>query len=328
MNAQQLSIAWQTDKRLADYGPLAAQAEAFGFDAVTVYNDLLYQPAWLPLLEMARHTRRVRLGPAAVNPFTCHPVNIAGNIALLDEASGGRAYLGLARGAWLDWLGLEPPAAPHALREALAAVRHLLRRDKAPLPGRHFPLGGGDSLRWEIGRTTLPFLLGTWGPQTIRACAPLVDEVKLGGSANPAVVAWLRAQLPPHVAVVMGAVCVVAEDGDAARARARREVALYLPVVAALDPTVRIEPERLAGLQAAAAAYDWEQAAGYISDELLDRFALAGTPAAVADQAVALFEAGTGRVEFGTPHGLTPAAGLHLLGTRVLPRVRAALEAL
>ena len=48
----ELSIAFQTDKPITAYGPLAAQAEAYGFDAVTVYNDMLYQPAWLPLLEI------------------------------------------------------------------------------------------------------------------------------------------------------------------------------------------------------------------------------------------------------------------------------------
>src|SRR5215210_1760289 len=92
-----VSIAFQTDQPLAAYGALAQAAEGYGFDGVTVYNDMLYQPAWLPLLEIARHTKRVRIGPAAVNPFTCHPINIAGNIALLDEAAQGRAYLGLAR---------------------------------------------------------------------------------------------------------------------------------------------------------------------------------------------------------------------------------------
>jgi alkanesulfonate monooxygenase SsuD/methylene tetrahydromethanopterin reductase-like flavin-dependent oxidoreductase (luciferase family) len=92
----------QTDKPLSAYGPLAQAAEAYGFDGVSVYQDMLYQPAWLPLLEIARHTHRVWFGPAAVNPFTCHPLNIAGHIALLDEASQGRAYLGLARGAWLE----------------------------------------------------------------------------------------------------------------------------------------------------------------------------------------------------------------------------------
>ena len=38
----------------------------------------------------------------------------------------------------------------------------------------------------------------------------------------------------------------------------------------------------------------------------------------------ALFEAGATRVEFGTPHGLTAARGIELLGRRVLPAVRAA----
>jgi 5,10-methylenetetrahydromethanopterin reductase len=52
--------------------------EQYGFSGVTVYNDTLYQLAWLPLLEITRHTKRVRIEPAAVNPFTSHPINIAG----------------------------------------------------------------------------------------------------------------------------------------------------------------------------------------------------------------------------------------------------------
>ena len=97
MREQPLSIAFQTDKPLSEYGELARAAEAWGFDAITVYNDMLYQPAWLPLLEIARHTTRTKIGVAAVNPFTCHPINIAGNIALIDEASAGRAGSGSFR---------------------------------------------------------------------------------------------------------------------------------------------------------------------------------------------------------------------------------------
>jgi 5,10-methylenetetrahydromethanopterin reductase len=43
----------------------------------------------------------------------------------------------------------------------------------------------------------------------------------------------------------------------------------------------------------------------------------------VAAQAEALFAAGATRIEFGTPHGLTAADGIELLGRRVLPAVRA-----
>ena len=333
----QLSIAFQTDKPLSAYGPLAAAAEAYGFDAVTVYNDMLYQPAWLPLLEMARATRRTRIGVAAVNPFTCHPINIAANIALIDEASGGRAYLGMARGSWLDFVGVEPVRPVTALREAFGCVRHLLRQSTEPYAGDIFPLAGGDALRWSILRPDVPFLLGTWGEQTLRACIEHIDEVKIGGSANPDVIPHFRAMIEraaaangldgEGVGIVIGAVCVVDEDRTAALALARREVALYLPVVAKLDPTVQIDPELLARLREAAGRFDYAAAADLISDDLLARFAFAGTPADLVAQSLTLFQAGAARVEFGTPHGLSPQRGLELLGTKVLPSLRRFLSA-
>lgn len=328
----QLTLAFQTDKPLSIYGPLAQTVEAYGFDGVTVYNDLLYQPAWLPLLEMARATRRVRVGVAAVNPFTCHPINIAGHIALIDEIAQGRAFLGLARGSWLDFVGLEPRRSVTALREAFTCVRHLLRQSKEPLAGEIFPLAGGDTLRWPILRGEIPFLLGSWGAATIRACLGEVNEVKIGGTANPDVVPFFRHTIaeaaaplgrdPAEIGVVVGAVCVVDHDGAAARARARREVALYLPVVADLDPTLQLDPELLARLRTAAARYDYEAAAALISDELLRRFAFAGAPDEVAGQAQTLFAASASRVEFGTPHGLTAEEGVRLLGEHVLPALR------
>ena len=327
--ARRISIAFQTDKPLAAYGALAAAAEGHGFDGISVYNDLLYQPAWLPLMEVARHTRRAQIGPAAVNPFTCHPIEMAGHIALIDEASRGRAYLGLARGAWLDFLGLAPERVPTALREAFECVRHLLRRSRAPYAGKVFSLAGGDSLRWDVSRPELPFLLGTWGARTIHACIGQVSEVKVGGTASPDAVRRIRDEVtaaaraagrePGEVAVAVGAVTVVDRDGAAARALARRKAALYLPVIARLDATLPVEPERLRRIDEAAAAYDFDRAARDIPDDLLRRLAFAGTPDEVAAQAEALFAAGAGRVEFGTPHGLSEEEGLRLLGEAVLP---------
>jgi 5,10-methylenetetrahydromethanopterin reductase len=328
-----VSIAFQTDQPLAAYGALARAAEGYGFDGVTVYNDMLYQPAWLPLLEIARHTRRARIGPAAVNPFTCHPINIAGNIALLDEASGGRAYLGLARGAWLDFVGLEPRRPVAALREAFECVRHLLAQSTEPYRGEVFQLAGGDALRWKIARPDIPLLLGSWGARTIRACIAHVAEIKIGGTTNPDIVPRVRAEAeraalsagrdPAEIGLVVGAVTVVDRDGAAARALARRKAALYLPIIARLDRTLDLEPELLARIEAAAAAYDFDLAARDISDALLRRLAFAGTPAQVAEQAIELYGAGAARIEFGTPHGLTEEEGLRLLGESVLPALRA-----
>jgi 5,10-methylenetetrahydromethanopterin reductase len=122
--------------------------------------------------------------------------------------------------------------------------------------------------------------------------------------------------------VVVGAVTVVDRDGLAARQLARREVALYVSVIAQLDPSLGIEPELLNRINQASAQYDYEGVGRYISDELLRRLAFAGTPDDVAEQALALFEAGASRIEFGTPHGLNEEEGVRLLGERVLPALR------
>ena len=312
----QVSIALQTDKRLAAYGPLAALVEGYGFDGVTVYNDMLYQPAWPALFAMAQATSRIRLGPAAVNPFTSHPINIAGQAALLAEAAPGRSYLGLARGAWLAYVGVKVDRPVAALIEAFACIRHLLRGDQRPLAGDHFPLAGGDSLRWELPDEEIPLLLGSWGLSTIRRAQPYVAEVKLGGSANPAVVPWLKRQLTDPPAVVMGAVTVVDEDGNQARELVRREVALYLPVVAALDPTVTIEPDRLVRIKAAAAVFDYEQAAADISDEILAQFAFAGTPAELIDPCDAAARGRVGPVGVWYSARVDDGVGLAALGPK------------
>lgn len=326
-----VSIAFQTNKPITAYGPLAAAAEAYGFDGVSVYNDLLYQPAWLPLLEIARHTQRVRIGVAAVNPFTCHPVNIAGNISLIDEASEGRTYLGLARGGWLDFLGLDPNRPVTALREAMDCIRHLLSGSKEAYAGKVFSLGGGESLRWPVYRPAIPILLGTWGPKTIRACIDHISEIKIGGTANPGVIPQMKRAVaeaaarierdPAEIGLALGAVTVVDLDGEAARAQARREAALYLSIIAELDQSLQIEPELLQRIKAATAVYDYDEVARNISDDLLRRLAFAGTPAQVAAQATELFEAGAQRVEFGTPHGLNEEEGMRLLGEQVLPLI-------
>jgi 5,10-methylenetetrahydromethanopterin reductase len=331
MVGRAVSIAFQTDKPLAAYGELGEAVEGFGFDAVSVYNDLFFQPAWPALFEIARHTTRIRLGPAAVNPFLTHPITIAGHIALLDELSQGRAYLGLARGGWLDHLGINPDRPITAVREAFAAIRHLLAQNKAPFRGSLFSLAGGERLRWSIPRNDIPFLLGSWGQKMITACIDQVVEVKVGGTANPAVVRQIKELIsraarakgldPEEITLVVGAVTVVDLDGQAARDLARREVALYLPIVARLDPTLNLEPAWLQRLAAAAAGHQLAQAAALVSDEMLDRVAFAGTPDAVIRQAEALFDAGAGRVEFGTPHGISVKAGLALLGEPVLQAI-------
>jgi 5,10-methylenetetrahydromethanopterin reductase len=301
---------------------LARLAERGGFEVVSVYHDLLFQPSIYPLLLMAQATERVRLGPAALNPFTLHPVEIAGQIAALDAVSGGRAYLGLVRGSWLDAVGIEPSHPLAALREAVEVIRRLLAGDASGFAGERFSLAPGSRLRYEPLRREVPLMIGTWGTRVAAYAGEVARELKIGGTANPALVPVMRARIGnDRVGIVVGAVTVVDEDGAAARRLAREEAALYFPVVAGLDPTLEVPAGLVENVRRLVDAGEREAAGRLIPDELLDRLAFAGTPEQVARQAAALYEAGAARVEFGTPHGLTSRRGIELLATRVLPEL-------
>jgi len=281
---------------------LARAAEAGGFDVLSVFQDLGFQPAIVPLTLIAHVTERVRLGPAALNPLTIHPFEIASQIAALDTVAGGRAYLGLVTGAWLEELGLHEPRPLLAMREAVEVVRRALAGDRSGFAGERFTVAPGRALEVPVERPRVPLMIGTWKPRLAAFAGEVADEVKIGGCANPDMVRLMREWIGnERVRIVVGAVTVVDEDGDAARERARREVELYLPIVGTLDPTLDLVPGQ---------------------EPPLDRFVIAGTPAEVIAKVEELRDAGAGRVELGPPQGRTTAAGIHLLARRVVPHFR------
>ncbi|AZS35705.1 Putative coenzyme F420-dependent oxidoreductase [Microbacterium lemovicicum] len=323
----EVGLGIRSDHPFGEYGRIAVAAEEAGIDVLSVFADLWFQPALPALLEIAGATRRVRLGAACWNPYSSHPYELAGQMAALSIASQGRAYFGLAKGTWLGDVSIPQPRAIAHLRECVDVVRLLLSGDRSGYEGEIYQVAAGVGFRVPLPEILPPVLIGTWGRQTMAMASKVADEVKIGGSANPDMVRvvreWLAAGSPARgdaVGVVVGAVTVVDEDGEAARAVARREVAMYLAVVGELDVTVDIPQDLLSEVTTLVRADDHDAAGALIPDDLLDRFAFAGTPDHIAQQLHALGEAGVRRVEFGGPLGTgDPLAALDLIGRRVLP---------
>lgn len=327
-----LSVAFQGDKPLKEYGPLARLVEEVGFDTVSLYEDLMYQPAWQPLQIIAAHTRRVQLGPAVINPYLRHPAIIAGEIALLNEAAGGRAYLGLGKGAFLESFNVAQPRPISAVRDAIEIVRRILSGDRTPYEGRVFQAGKDAYLRWRPSHRRMPILVGTWGPRMAAMAGALADEVKVGGCWNPDFVPLMRSYIdkgaleagrdPADIGLAVGAVTVVSENGRQAEVLARRAVVIYLPVVIGLDPTLKVGEDELVAVSLALAQGDLERAAGSLSQATLRKLACFGAPEEIVEQVTSLAQAGVTRVEFGAPHGPNEAEAIRLLGERVLPAFR------
>ncbi len=323
-----VSIAFQTDKTPSEYIALAKLVDQYAFDIVTVYCDLPFQPSFLPLMLMAQHIKKARLGVAGVSPSRIHPLDIASQTALL--AHMAKVYVGIVRGAWLAEHGIKEITPPvQAIRETIEIVRYVLAGKTGGYTGQIYQLAEHVTAPYPLPDEHIPILIGTWGKNLAALAGELADEVKIGGSANPEVVPFIQNYIAEGetrvgrakgtVGVVVGAVCVVDEERERARRAARESVALYLPVVAGLDPSLHIEPDLIQRLKIAVEQQDLSTAASLISDELLDKFAFAGNPSDIIRQAEALFAAGASRIEFGTPHGLPSQNGIQLLGEKVLP---------
>lgn len=333
MSPRQVSIAFQTDKTPAEYSALARLVNQYPFDVVSMYSDLPYHPGIGPLLLMAPHIQRARIGVAALSLSRMHPLDIAANAALLASAASGGIYIGLARGAWLGDFGLREPDHPiQAIKEACLIVRQILSGAPAAFQGNVYQISSQLAAPYPLPPEPVPLLIGTWGERLAAVAGEVADEVKVGGSTNPAFGRHIRASIQEgearagrakgSVGVVLGAVTIVDEDRTLARAKAKGALVQYFPVVAGLDKTLSVEPELIERVRQHVSQGDAESAARLIPDDLLDKFAFSGNPQDLIAQCEALFEAGVERVEFGTPHGLPSRKGIELIGREVLPVLR------
>jgi alkanesulfonate monooxygenase SsuD/methylene tetrahydromethanopterin reductase-like flavin-dependent oxidoreductase (luciferase family) len=120
---------------------LTLMAEAGGFGTVWIgeHHAMEYtiSPSPMPQLAyLAARTSTIRLGAGTIIAPFWNPVRAAGETALLDVISGGRAEIGLARGAYqfeFDRLagGLPATDGGKHLRELVPAVRALWQGDYA-----------------------------------------------------------------------------------------------------------------------------------------------------------------------------------------------------
>jgi 5,10-methylenetetrahydromethanopterin reductase len=332
---REISIAFQTDKRASEYVALAQLVNQYDFDRVTVYCDAPFHPSFAPLMLMAPHIQRAMIGVSAIPPTRIQPLDIASQIALLADVAQAGVYVGVARGAWLSEHGMtEVKPAITAIRETIDIVRYFLEGRTEGYTGKVYQLAQGVRAPYPLPTKRIPILIGSWGEKLCALAGEIADEVKVGGSANPDIVPIIKGYIATGekiagretggVGVVMGAVSVIDDDRVQARAMARRSVALYLPVVAPLDPTVTVDPELVQRLKFHADRHEYDAGANLISDDLLDKFAFSGDANDFIAHAMRLYEAGASRVEFGTPHGLNkPEVGIRLLGEKVVPILRA-----
>jgi len=127
----------------------------------------------------ADHTEKIRLGCGVANAAYWHPINIAGEAAMLDLISGGRLEMGLGSGAYqreFDRMkpGLQQPDSWRYMQEMLPLVRRLWKGDV-----EH------DGEYWQFPKaTSCPKPLQREVPMWVAARAPITFDYAVANDCN------------------------------------------------------------------------------------------------------------------------------------------------
>lgn len=268
-------------------GAWARAAERAGLGSVWLIEDYFYPGAFALAGAVAAVTERTVVGVGVVNPYTRHPALLAMETAALAGLAPGRVVLGLGSSnrVWIEErMGIPFTAPLQSVRECVEIVRRLLAGERLTYRGQRFALDGV-ALEWAPERA-VPIFLGVKGPKALRLAGEIAEGVHCAILASPAHVRRVRATAGAARAAGTGPLTVIAyvplavgRDGAAARAALRPFVARYLGFLHGQSILADAGLDASRTLPFREALLGGERAGHLVTDEILDRVAVAGTPA-------------------------------------------------
>lgn len=284
---------------VGDLADLGSAAEAAGFDTVVAACHYFNRDPFLALDRIAAATDRVRVGPAAANPYETHPVVLASRIATLQEASDGRALLGVGPGdrSALAALGVERDRPLRRVLETVRVARALWAGERVSHEGTFEATDVG--LEYPVAGT-IPAYVAAQGPGMVEMAAKHADGVLFNGS-HPRGLAWAAERVAEGLAerpsdrgpfdFAAHASVSVANDAAAAREAARPPVAF---IAAGAAPHVLdrhdLDAERAAAIGDSLARGEFRAAFDGVTEEMIAAFCIAGTVEEAADGMAAALE--------------------------------------
>jgi F420-dependent oxidoreductase-like protein len=172
-----LNLPYEGSLAFPEAVELAQRAEALGFESVWM-PEAYGTDAVSILGALAARTERIRIGTGIVNVFSRTPALLAQTAATLDLISGGRFILGLGTSGHqvvTGWHGMAFDRPLMRMRETIAIVRQVLRRDRLVFDGEVFHLDKGLKLLAHPVRAMVPIYLATLTPGGLRLTGELAD---------------------------------------------------------------------------------------------------------------------------------------------------------
>lgn len=295
---------WLAALRVADRSGLSALGIG---DSQSIYPDVYARCAIA-----ATETSTLTIGPCVSNPITRHPAVTAGAIASIDEMSDGRAYLGIGTGDSAARNIGRPAASLAETEHYIGAVHDLLSTGSTVWNDAHVHL--------DAPTRAIPILLAASGPATLELAGRIADGVIVGvgletnaiASAKTAIERGLRTagRSTDDIVVWWMVLANVAERGETALSEIKNSLASYAHMALRSQAALDSVPAHLqVAIREIQRRYQPKDHATFgtttnstLTDEvgatefLAERFAVTGTPSAVAARLRHAFDDGAHNV--------------------------------
>jgi probable F420-dependent oxidoreductase len=269
---------------------LARQAEQAGFSYGWVFDShVLWQEPYPILTLLATNTKKMRLGTCVTNPAVRDASVTASLLATLNRISGDRMDLGIGRGDSSRRVMGKKPTTIDRLEETVGVIRDLCRGKRIEYDGHSI------QMNWTTGQAP-PVWVAGYGPKVLRAAGRFADGIILQ-FADPHLIKWCLGFVREGaeqagrdfatIRVMSAAPVWISDDVEIAREKVRWFPALVSNHV--VDLISRYKPEELPeGLTAYVRdrkGYDYlhhaevgSSNAEFVSNDIVDRFAIVGPP--------------------------------------------------
>jgi 5,10-methylenetetrahydromethanopterin reductase len=294
----------------------AKRAEALGFEAIFFADSQMNNVDPYQAMAMcAVSTKKIRLGTAVTNMVYRDPTITANSFATLNEISAGRAIVGLGTGDGPVYSLGRTATKLVDFEMGLRVIRDLLHNRGVDVPKSKERAGGNVQLK--IGKRPAPIYISAEGPKTLRVAGRTCDGVILGTGFDLDVLEWAEARVvegakeagrsPGEIDIMPAGMIVVDDDGELARKRVRARMANRAHHNFRF--TMETVPDgEAAGVKRFMDAFNISKPIeervdpDYVTDYLLERFTIAGTPSECVAKVKRLEAAGVKRILLTPPN--------------------------
>jgi 5,10-methylenetetrahydromethanopterin reductase len=296
----------------------AVRAEQLGFEAIFFADSQMNNVDPYQALAMcAVKTTKIRFGTAVTNMVYRDPTITANSFATLNEISEGRAIIGLGTGDGPVYSLGRTATKLSEFEKGLSTIRDLLHDRGIDVPQSRERAGG--NVKLKAGRRAVPIYISAEGPKTLRVAGRTCDGVILGTGFDKAVTDWARQRIAEgtkdagrkleEIDIMPAGMIVVDENGDTARRRVRSRMANRAHHNFRF--TMETVPEgEAAGVKRFMDNFDISRPIeervdpSFVTDYLLDRFTVAGTPQECIDKVKRLEADGVKRILLTPPNAI------------------------